>query len=190
MARNYTTKKVRIGGETYYYSSREELVNLYEKFRETYNQGIKAYGKGRQRYQLQGAGKKTYTYLDKQLRMMARRINTGVYEQTGAQFKRAFIESLYNNNEIFGDLYGEDVEILINIFERMHHTQFTSFYNSLSKTDRAILFDTDNYYLTSGSNAIEFAERTIKKLIEFAETNNKVKKIIIQLAEYYPSLKK
>ena len=185
MARKYTTKKVRIRGQTFEFSTREELENLYEGLRPTYNKGLVEYGKGKARYQLQGVGNKSYSYLEKQVRMMARRLNTGVYEQTAGQFKNAFVEALNTHIEIYGDYDSDEVFAVVDIFTKMHHAQFAAFYNSLSPAERGTLFDTTNYYESDGTNASSYAGKTIEKLVEFAKGNKKLQEILEEVAEDY-----
>ena len=185
MARQYTQKKIRLGNTKLYYQTRQELEDLFEATRQQYNKALQEYGKGRQRYKVQPAGQKTYGYLEKQLKMMTRRLNTGVFEQTGGQFKNAFVQALNTQIETYGEYDSDEVFALVEIFDRMHHTQFTSFYNSLSPALRGVLFDTSNYYESDGSNASSFAGRTIEELVKFAKNNPKVRQILEEVAEDY-----
>lgn len=178
-------KKTRKLTKTYTYSNREELVNVYEQLRKAYNVGITRYGKGRQRYQLLPAGQKTYSYLEKQVKMMARRLGTGIYEQTGGEFQKAFIDAISDSVERFGSSVSVELEVLLAIFESMHHTQFAAFYNSLNQVDRSIYFDTSDYYDSNESNATKYAKDTLKKLVEFAKDNPKVRDILDSVALDY-----
>lgn len=178
MARKYKTKTIRLGNKSFTYANRQELVDIYESFRPEYNKRIAEYGRGRQRYQLQPAGTKTYSYLEKQVKMMFRRIKTGVFEQTGGEFQRAFVDAISGSIERFGSTASVELQILLTIFESMHHTQFTSFYNSLKPVERGIYFDTTDYYDSNESNATQYAKDTLKKLVEFAKSNPKVRDIV------------
>lgn len=182
---SYKTHNVKVKGDKYTYDTWETAVYTYEKLRPIYNEGIRQYGRGRQRYQLLPAGQKTFSYLDKQIKMMAHRINTGIYEQTGGQFKNAFLQAINSHIEQYGAYYSDEVFALVDIFDRMHHTQFTAFYNSLSPSLRGILFDTSNYYNSNGDNATSFAGRTIEELVKFARNNPKVRQILEEVAEDY-----
>ena len=171
--------------KTYTYSNKEELINVYEKLRKAYNVGITRYGRGRERYQIQNVGQKTYKHIEDQVKMMARRLGTGIYEQTGGEFKQAFISAINTHIETYGEYDSDEVFALALIFDKMHHTQFTSFYNSLSPTLRSTLFDTSNYYQSDGSNASSYAGRTIEELVKFAKNNPKVRQILEEVAEDY-----
>lgn len=181
--RIYKEKTIKYGGNTYTYSTRSGAIDVYNKLRAEYNPKIEDYGRGRNK--LAPAGEKTFGYLDKQNRMMASRMKTGVYERTAGQFKNAFVQALNSQLEYYDGGDVEDVEKLVGILNNMHHATFKQFYNSLSVIDRKVLFDTENYYSGTLSSAVEFAQETLNRLYEFAQYNPKLQEIIDDIEEDY-----
>lgn len=181
----YKSKSFKYRGQKYSYDDYETLVYQYEHFRPIYNKALRDYGKGRQKYQLLPAGEKTYSYLEKQLKMMVGRLKTGRFETSISDFKRAYLQALNWRVEGNGVNESDEVMGLVAIIDKMHHTQLQQFYNSLSPAERNILFDISAYYDVSTNNAQMYAGKTIEKLVEFARHNPKVRTILEKVAEDY-----
>ena len=181
----YKPKTFTYKGQKYRYDDYETLVYQYEHFRPIYNKALKEYGRGRQRYQLLPAGEKTYSYLEKQLKMMVGRLKTGKFEASITSFRDAFLQALNWRVEGNGAFESDEVMGLVAIIDKMHHTQLQAFYNSLSPAERSILFDISIYYDADTNNAQRYAGRTIEKLVEFAKGNKKLQAILEEVAEDY-----